>query len=304
MEDQRQEGEAGRSIPRIGAAIMTTLVLACAMAMLRTKAGGSIVGTSTHSFQGKDEVMESLLGSLKGLKKEDIDADAAEAKEELEDMLAKGPSGGSDKDAMDKLENNAEAMAFLGALAGEETEGKKGSNPLEGLFTEALKEGDGKSESPDDAIAAMAGLMESGGHSEEDSKAAMEALGSLAGMFGGGDEQRLLLDAKSKEESKQKPSEDAEKPEEDSKKDSKEDPESKKDSTEDSTKESKKDSKESKEEPTEKPKEDSKEEPTEKPKEEPKEDSKEESNKDSEEESKEESKEDGGPLAFFKNFFR
>merc|ERR1712137_259728 len=64
MEDQRHETETGRRIPRIGAAIMTTLVLVSAMAMLRGRAGGNMVGTSTHGFEGKDDdgVMKGLFG--------------------------------------------------------------------------------------------------------------------------------------------------------------------------------------------------------------------------------------------------
>merc|ERR1719414_1345270 len=64
------------------------------MAMLRARLDGNMVITSTHDFGGKDEdFMESLLGSMKGLKNENVEADAKQGKKLLEDMMANGDSG-------------------------------------------------------------------------------------------------------------------------------------------------------------------------------------------------------------------
>jgi len=56
MDDQSAVTQSGRQrIPRIGAAIMTALMLVSAMALLRARTGGNMVGTSMNGFEVKDD---------------------------------------------------------------------------------------------------------------------------------------------------------------------------------------------------------------------------------------------------------
>merc|ERR1719414_1678268 len=139
------------------------------MAMLRARAGGNMVGTSTHGFEGKDDddAMKTLRSSMKELKNEDSEAEAKKGKELLEDMMENGDHGEAGKHVEDELEKNKDALAFLGGLSGDGNKDGEDGNPLQGVLGEVLKEGSTKKESVKDAVKELGSLMEKGGAGED-----------------------------------------------------------------------------------------------------------------------------------------